>query len=291
MSIKKIALAGGVAASLMAGTAYASVIDRPFFQVLGVVVVWGADDAATAAPVVSDFVLLTPASGSAGADLIGGQNVNTVITGSLTPVDGTGPAASGTATNPVTGATSGGALTDAAGVGAGILDASDSLSAFGIDGSTDVSGLTSSHTSSFFVASNAAFDINAVAGGLAKTGDFAADTDIGLEDISLKMSFDTTGVANTVGGLTYGANSQDPGAFVGGVETATGTDLSVVAAAGATGLKVFDGTQRTAATPGSLADQSVRFDNVYDFGGASGYDLSMGSGTISAQVTYTIFVP
>ena len=52
MSIKKIALAGGVAASLMAGTAYASVIDRPFFQVLGVVVVWGADDAATAAPVV-----------------------------------------------------------------------------------------------------------------------------------------------------------------------------------------------------------------------------------------------
>lgn len=291
MSIKKIALAGGVAATLMAGTAYASVIDRPFFQVLGVVVVWGADDSATTAPVVSDFVLLTPAGGTAGADLIGGQNVNTVITGSLTPVDGTGTAASATAVNPVTGATSGGALTDAAGAGAGILDASDSLSAFGIDGSTDVSGLTASHTSSFFVASNAAFDINAVAGGLAKTGDFATDADIGLEDISLVMS--TQAVDNvaghTVGSLSYGLHAQDPGTFVGGA--ATGVDLAVVAAAGATGLKVFDGTQRTAATPGSLADQSVRFDNVYDFGGASGYDLSMGSGTISAQVTYTIFVP
>jgi len=49
MSIKKLALASGVAASLMAGTAYASVIDRPFFQVLGVVVVWGADGNAAGA--------------------------------------------------------------------------------------------------------------------------------------------------------------------------------------------------------------------------------------------------
>lgn len=292
MSFKKLALAGGVAASLMAGTAYASVIDRPFFQVLGVVVVWGADDAATTAPVVSDFVLLTNASGTAGADLIAGD-VNTVVTGSLTPIDGTFTGASGSATNPITGATSGGALTDGTGAGsvAGVLDATDSLSAFGIDGSTDVDGLTASHTSSFFVASNAAFDINAVAGGLAKTGDFAADTDIGLDDISLKMSFAPTGVANTVGSLSYGANSQDPGAFAGGVETATGIDLATIEAAGATGLTVFEGTQRTAATRGSLADQSVRFDNVYDFGGTDGYDLSLGSGTISAQVTYTIFVP
>lgn len=293
MSFKKLALAGGVAASLMAGTAYASVIDRPFFQVLGVVVVWGADDAATTAPVVSDFVLLTNASGTAGADLIAG-NVNTVVTGSLTPIDGTFTGATGAATNPITGATSGGALTDGTLPTSveGVLDATDTLSAFGIDGSTDVSGLTASHTSSFYVASNAAFDINAVAGNLTKTGDFASDANIGLEDISLAMSFEPTGTAGkTVGTLAYGDNAQDPGTFPGDVGTAAGTDLGTIAAAGATGVTVFEGTQRTAATPGSLADQSVRFDNVYDFGGAAGYDLSMGSGTISAQVTYTIFVP
>ncbi len=289
MSFKKLALAGGVAASLMAGTAYASVIDRPFFQVLGVVVVWGADDSATTAPVVSDFVLLTPASGSAGADLIAG-NVNTVITGSLTPVDGASTA-SVAGGNPITGATGASATyTDTAGAGAGVLDATDTLSAFGIDGSTDVTGLTASHTSSFFVASNAAFDIYAVADNLTKTGDFSADATVGLDDISLSMSLQA-GSAQTVGSLSYGVDSQVPGTFDNGLDTGATLDLLTTASAGPNGLKVFDGTVRTAASVGSLADQSVRFDNVYDFGGAAGYDLSMGSGTISADVTYTIFVP
>ncbi len=288
MSFKKLALTGGVAASLMASTAYASVIDRPFFQVLGVVVVWGADDAASAAPVVSDFVLLTPASGSAGADLIAG-NVSTVITGSLTPVAGGSTAATSTI-DPITGETSTATYADAAGAGAGLLDATDTLSAFGIDGNTDVQALTASHTSSFFVASNAAFDIYAVAGNLTKTGDFSADADIGLEDITLSMSLQA-GAAQTVGTLNYGANSQVPGTFDNGLDVGETLDNLTTAVAGANGLKVFDGTQRTAATPGSLADQSVRFDNVYDFGGPNGYDLSMGSGTISADVTYTIFVP
>jgi len=293
MSIKKLALVSGVAASLMAGTAYASVIDRPFFQVLGVVVVWGADGntAGATAPVVSDFVLLTTGSNNAGADLIGGtaQDTFTVLTGSLSPILD-GEPGSGTFVDPITGATSATGFADD-GSTAGVLDANDSLSAFGIDNATDVDGLINQHTSSFYVASNAAFDIYAKAENLVGTGDFdpsAAGSTIGYDDISLAMAVQS-GAAATDGSITWGANSQNPGTFVNGVETAAGEGLDSMV--GANGMKVFDGTQRTAASVGSLAQQSVRFDNTYTFGDGTGYDLSMGAGSITADVTYTIFVP
>ena len=297
MSLKKLALVGGMAASLLAGTAYASVIDRPFFQVLGVVVVWGADGNAAGAnaPVVSDFVLLTEGSGNAGADLIGGtaQDTFTVLTGSLSPILA-GEAGSGTVVDPVTGRTSGAAgVTEGTGAGsvAGVLDATDSLAAFGVDNSTDVDGLINQHTSSFYVASNAAFDIYAKAENLVGTGDFdttAATPSVGYEDISLSMAV-VAGTATTDGTITFGANSQNPGDFVNGVETAAGEGLDSMT--GVDGLKVFDGTQRTAASVGTLAQQSVRFDNTYTFGDGTGYDLSLGAGSITADVTYTIFVP
>ena len=296
MYLKKLALVGGVTASLLAGTAYASVIDRPFFQVLGVVVVWGADGNAAGAnaPVVSDFVLLTEGSGNAGADLIGGtaQDTFTVLTGSLSPI-AAGEAGSDSVVDPVTGRTSGAAgVTETAGSGtAGILDATDSLAAFGVDNATDVNGLVNQHTSSFYVASNAAFDIYAKAENLVGTGDFdttVASPTVGYDDISLSMAV-VAGTATTDGTITFGANSQDPGDFVNGVETAAGEGLDSMT--GANGLKVFDGTQRTAASVGTLAQQSVRFDNTYTFGDGTGYDLSLGAGSLTADVTYTIFVP
>jgi len=246
MSFKKLALAGGVAATLMASTAYASVIDRPFFQVLGVVVVWGGtdyDENAGTAPVVSDFVLLTPASGSAGADLIAGD-VYSVVTGSLDPISDSGTAADGTVTfDPVTGETSGGVFADNG--TAGVLDAADTLTAFGIDANTDIAGgLVGSHSSSFYVAA-------------------------------------------------YGSAAQDPtGGATGVITTVDSLDDM---AGGDT--KVFDGGQRTAASVGNLAAQSVRFDSVYTLDsdtattGVQGYDLSMGVGTLQADVTYTVYVP
>ena len=289
MSIKKIALASGVVASLMAGTAYASVIDRPFFQVLGVVVVWGGtdfDENSGAAPVVSDFVLLTPASGSAGADLISGD-VYSVVTGSLDPISDSGTAVGGAVFDPLTGETSGGTFVDNG--TAGVLDAADTLTAFGIDATTDVSaGLVGTHNSSFYVASNAAFDIFAQSSNVVATGDFLTD---GLDDenIGFEMAIVTSGDD----GLAFGgATAQDPS--TGG----TGVDVTVNSLDDmATQIKVFDGGQRTAAAVGSLAQQSVRFDSVYtldsDTGtaGIQGYDLSMGVGTLQADVTYTIFVP
>ncbi len=290
MSFKKLALASGVAASLLAGTAYASVIDRPFFQVLGVVVVWGGTDFAEnggTAPVVSDFVLLTPASGSAGADLIAGD-VFSVVTGSLDPISDAGTAVDGTAAvDPITGQVSGGTFTDG-GTTAGVLDAGDTLTAFGIDAATDVaSGLVGSHNSSFYVASNAAFDIFAATTNVVATGDF--DTN-GLDESNI--SFDMSVTVAGDDGLAFGANAQDPSTGGDGVVATIDSldDLNIQS-------KVFDGGQRTAASAGNLAAQSVRFDSVYSLdsdtaaAGIQGYDLSQGVGTLSADVTYTVFVP
>ncbi len=290
MSLKKLALTGGIAASLMASTAYASVIDRPFFQVLGVVVVWGGtdfDENAGTAPVVSDFVLLTPASGSAGADLIDGNDVFSVVTGSLTPISDNGTAVDSTAVfDPVTGETTGGVFTDNG--TAGVLDADDTLTAFGIDANTDVSGgLVGSHNSSFYVASNAAFDIFAQTTNVVATGDFLTDG-LDEENISFGMSVTPSGDD----GLAFGANAQDPSTGGTGVVT-TVDSLDDITTQG----KVFDGGRRTAASVGNLAAQSVRFDSVYsldsdtDTAGVQGYDLSLGVGTLQADVTYTVFVP
>ena len=56
---------------------------------------------------------------------------------------------------------------------------------------------------------------------------------------------------------------------------------------------VFTGNQRTAAGPGSLADQSVRFDAEYAISAANltGYDLSLGTFDFQVEVVYTVFVP
>ncbi len=283
MKLKKLLLAGGAAALVTASTAYASIIDRPFFQVLGVVVVWGADGMDTAgsasAPVASDFVLLTPASGSAGADLIAADGA-TVVTGTLDPISASGVNSGASVSNPVTGATSGGTFTED---GSGILDAADTLTAFGLDASTDVgSGMVNQHKSSFYVASNAAFDIYAQSSNVVTTGDF---TSLSEADIAYSMAVTTSGND----GLAFGANAQDPSTGGSGYVT-TVNDLGDMS----TATKVFDGGQKTAASRGNLAAQSVRFDNTYTLqlnGTTNGYDLSMGVGTIRADVTYTVYVP
>lgn len=283
MKLKKLLLAGGAAALVTATTAYASIIDRPFFQVLGVVVVWGADgiDGTDNAPVVSDFVLLTNASGTAGADLIAADGA-AVVTGTLDAIkDGVENVDGATAAvNPVTGGADNGTFTDNG--TAGVLDAADTLTAFGIDANSDVTGgMVNTHKSSFYVASNAAFDIFAQSSAFVATGDFLADGNLDMSSITYSMGLNVSGDD----GLAYGANAQNPGTFPGTV-----TDLSDMEAAA---TKVFDGTQRTAAARGSLASQSVRFDNTYtlDDGTGLGYDLSMGSGTVQADVTYTVYVP
>ena len=288
-------IAGGLlAASLMTGTAFSSVIDRPFFQVTGLVVVWGATDTnanSGVAPVVSDFVLLTGASGTAGADLIS-DDVYTVVTGSLTPIEGDEQSNDATTYDPVTGeATSPAGFGDDAysdDNGNGVLDAGDSMSAFAIDGSTDVDGLVGAHNSSFYVASNAAFDIYAQSTAAVTTGDFSA---LDESNISFSLAVTTSGDD----GLAFGGNAQDPTGAANG--TATATTIDSLDDIVGTDTVVFEGGQRTAASRGSLAAQSVRFDATYELdadtatAGVQGYDLSLGAGSITSDVTYTVYVP
>ena len=297
MSLRKLAIAGTALTAMMASTAYASVIDRPFFQVLGVVVVWGADgfdDASgTQAPIVSDFIVGLGAAG--GTDLIAGD-VHTVLTGSLTPISGTGADIDAASFDPITGEVNGGAFNDVN--GDGVLDAGDTLSAFEIDANTDVDAVGStSHASSFYVASNTDFEIRAtrtaanVTGAL--TGVDAAGDPVALDTSNITWEMDITVDGND--GLAFGDEAQDPTGTAAGVSTLASLDaMSTDVTAPTT---VFVGGQRTAAAVGTLAEQSVRFDLTYNLdtdlstAGNQGFDLSTGVGTISSDVTYAVFVP
>jgi len=271
MSFKKLALAGASVAMLFGSTANASVIDSPFFQVLGVVVVWGGTSATDATPIVNDFVLLTPASGEAGADLIGGATVDgfTIVTGDLDSTIG-GEDFSDDNDD-------------------GVLDAGDSLASFSLDNTVDSSGLVSSYTSSFYVASNAAFDIYAEADvAPVATGDWDELTGAdALTNDKISYSFgpalDGGDVeTGTQGTVNYGANAQDPSA-------ATQPTLTTLDDIDGAPTPVFRGGTRTASARGSLASQSVRFDAEYALD--EGYDLSLGVGSVTTNVVYTVYVP
>jgi hypothetical protein len=271
MNFRKLMLAGGALAAIVGAPAQASIVDNPQFRVLGLVIVWGADDTG-AAPIVSDFVI-NSAVGAGDADLIAGD-VNAVVTGTLNPT----AASVGGATNIVDGA---GTVLQSS---TGVLDATDSFSAFNLDADTDISVDGLEQSSSFYVASNTAFNINAVATPTTEDG-------FTLADVGYSLS--VTQAGND--GLAFGSAAQLPGGAsvldadgreIGGVDTSINTLAAMTGAA-----PVFVGAQRTAGTVGSIAEQSVRFDATYTLGGTNGYDLSQGAGEVEANVVYTVFVP
>lgn len=267
MKLKKVLLAGAAILGLSAIPAQASIVDNPHFKVLGLVIVWGADSSG-GAPIASDFVIDTgsgtTAAASGDADLIS-TDVHTVVTGSLTPT----PDSAGNSLFSISDATSGGVLTDNGTVG--VLDAADVFTAFGLDNTTDVSAADALE-SSFYVASNTAFAIDATASAVGTPVNFTL-ADVGF---AMTVTADDTGDATS-----FGSAAQDPGGSFAAVD-----DLGDL-----TGVNVFTGAQRTAASRGSIMEQSVRFDVAYTLGGTLGYDLSMGDGEIEADVVYTVFVP
>ena len=273
--------------------AKASVLDRPFFQNLGVVIVWGSNNFAEAggtAPIVSDFVLLNGvASGTAGNDLIG-ANVGTVATGSLAPLNLNSPTISDGASefgnDFISEQVFGGEFEDNSPTG--ILSAGDTLTAFGLDENTRVGSEGNTHSSSFFVASNTAFDIQGQLFSPIATGDFLID--FTLENIAFDMDVTVSGDD----GIVFGTAAQDPtDGGTGLLPTLTTLDPFNVPDA----IQVYDGGRRTASAPGSIAEQSVRFDLNYaldgdtDIDGIQPFDLSFGNGTISMFMVYTIFAP
>lgn len=261
--------------------AHARVSETVGFDVEKMVIVWAADETGVA-PIISDFVVDTDA-GSGDADLLSGD-VHTVVTGTLAPafdVSGTSDVQSRLIT--VERSPSGGGQIDSNGNGQ--TDGGDTFSPFTLDDRTNL-GLADSDTpSSFFVASNAPFNIDAEAIRVVGRGDWV------LGKIFWDMSVTPTGADDGVG---FGTSAQLP-------HTA-GPDGGIAAVANLLDLKtrqtVFSGDRRTAISAGSIAEQSVRFDVTYTLGSWSGYHLAVqptnlaeGIYEVEAEVTYTVWIP
>ncbi len=266
MSFRKLLLAGAalaVGSVAVAAPASASIIDRPHFKVLGVVIVWAANDADGSTPIATDFVI----GDASDTDLIAADG-RTVVTGSLTATaDAAAVASAGFSALDLDGTE--------IGDGDGDLDLDDTFAAFDVTTAT-ITGAALTYNSSFYVASNTAFGINAEVQSSTVTGDFA------LADIGYTLASTQTG---TDGALTFGGNANDVGA------TGTFTAPADLGAFVPGANQVFESTQRTAASVGNIVSQSVRFDAEYTLGAGAGYDLSQGAGSVEAQLAYTVYVP
>ena len=269
----------GLVLSLSASS-YAEVVSTTRFEVDNVVIVWSADEAGTA-PVVSDFII--GSSGAADTDLIA-TDAFTVVTGSLTTTNNN----VGTGGFPLDfeGSPSGDFNTDTD--GDGTLDADDVLSPFILD--ADFSVVASSPQSSFYVASNTAFSISAEVTDVEVDPVFTGFSNTFLGFVDVLMEVAPVGTTRTDGGFDYGSAAQPPHSD--GEQAGFSTPVDLLDLLN-TPTTVFAGNQRTAASEGTIADHSVRFDITYPLVGATvvGYDLSLGIVDFGVTVEYTVFVP
>ena len=270
----------------------ASVIDRPFLRANAVVIVFGADgfqEEGGVGGIVTDFLFLDTAAGTAATDLIADDGVtinfndqqfNPIQNGEESGIE-----------LDVTNATFGGVFTSAP--PNQTLDAADSFTAFGLSDDTDIELLNNGNRASrFFVASNAAFDIYGSVSNVQTSGDFTA---LDLSNIRYRLRVQTTGNAGA-GANRWGEDAQDPS--VGGDGVVIGQQpgpLRTLADLDGPPVKVFDGGRKTAARNGTILSQAVSFQSRYNLRQAGGilnvYDFSQGVGSISADVTYTVFTP
>lgn len=288
LRLRHIAAACLPLASLFSVPAFAAAADRPFFRAQSIVIVIGAtEDEANGgvAPVAVDFNLLTPASsGNAAPDIIG---VNGFVFNSNSGFDAGHDFSGGATRLDIDDETSGGSFSNGSGTDVDYLDASDSLSTFGLDGDTDVDTRAMRNVSRFLVVSNAAFDMFAQASNLTRTDDFTA---LDYENIGFRALINRSG-GSGVG--AWGSKAQNPAIGGSGIDTGL-NDLGDFSA-GPT--KLFDGGRRTARFRGTLLEQAVSFNIRYtlsetaDAGTTNAYDLSMGAGSIGADMTYTVYTP
>lgn len=261
---------------------HAGTIDKPFFRASSMVIVIGGSDFAEnggTSPVVVDFHLLdNTTSGQAAPDIINADGVG--LKGLF--YDST-PGSDGSLYDnevmQITGQNGGGSLTNIAPFE--VLDANDSMTAFGMDDNTDLTLSPYYRFTHFFVASNAAFDIYAHADNIVKTGDFAT------LDISYIRFFLYVYITSPGG---WGASAQNPA--IGGQGRVASIQNLGDLTTGPT--KIFDGGRKTARLPGTLKQQAVNFIPVYYLVEPNSnqiYDFSFGTGSIGATVTYSIYTP
>lgn len=250
--------------------AMTDMVDRPHFKVDGVAIVWAADSTGTT-PIASDFIV---EGSGANVDLIG-TDVHTVVTGSLDALDGSFPDGAG-ATLRIENIPGSGNQTTRQ--GDRFTSSSDVLNPFRLDATTDVRTIRSDILSSFYVATNKAFNIDVVASAVGDPADLAL--------IRLRMRMTESG---TDDGFSFGSAAQFPhsgNANDSGMQWGGYRRLSLLTG----GADIFRGDRRTAETPGSIADQSVRFDLDYRWN-TGNIDLSDGTFDVEAEVIYTVYIP
>lgn len=250
--------------------AMTDMVDRPHFKVDGVAIVWAADSSGTT-PIASDFIV---EGSGANVDLIG-TDVHTVVTGSLDALDGSFPDGAG-ATLRIENIPGSGNQTTRQ--GDRFTSSSDVLNPFRLDATTDVRTIRSDILSSFYVATNKAFNIDVVASAVGDPADLAL--------IRLRMRMTESG---TDDGFSFGSAAQFPhsgNANDSGMQWGGYRRLSLLTG----GADIFRGDRRTAETPGSIADQSVRFDLDYRWN-TGNIDLSDGTFDVEAEVIYTVYIP
>ncbi len=269
---------------LLASRVAAATIDRPFFRAGPVIIVFsGADfiENSGEAPIVHDFILLDGvASGSEGNDLIAADGVPVNF-----PFDPISDGTSGGWPFEIINPTFGGQYNNNPSFQ--MLDQNDSYTQFGLDETTDIDLLGNQvRFAWFFVASNAPFDIFAQAANLKAEGDFSG---LDLSNITYQL------LVRSPASSSIGQRSQNPSVGGQGVVIGNNSQLWTLEDLNGAPQKVFDGGRKTARTNGTLAQQAAGFASVYNLRGAgingNNYDLSMGTGILSADVIYTIYAP
>lgn len=264
--------------ALAALPAKADIVDSARFKIDGAVIVWGADPN-TGAPIVSDFIIDTgtgnTAATSGDTDLIAGEQT-TVITGTLNPADGAATGRQGSPLEIAQAVGSNSISTDTN--GDGVMDANDAFDAFGLRQITRTSNQRMEISSSFYVASSVPFRIDGVV------------TPIGATTTAQmgQMRFFIDGVTLTGDdGIAFGSAAQYPNSAGsrGGRRNNNSRFTEMLSP-----VNIFVGNQRTAASRGSLSEQSVRFDLRYRYS-AGNFDLSDGVFEAAAEFMYTVYIP
>ena len=262
-----VSLAIGLpSASLAVGDA----VDRPHFKVDGVAIVWAADPNGTT-PIASDFIVN---NGVGETDLIA-DDVHTVITGSLNATDTSFPdgASAALRIQRIRGGPNQTTLQ-----GDTFTTPADVLTPFQLRDSTDVRTIRSNILTSFYVATNKAFNIDVVASSVDDPDD--------LRLVRLRARVAQSGSDD---GLGFGAAAQYPHS---GNTDASGMRWNGYRRLSAlqSGRNMFRGDRRTAISAGTIADQSVRFDLDYRWN-TGNIDLSEGTFDVAADVVYTVYIP
>ncbi|MEM6652661.1 MAG: hypothetical protein AAF582_08670 [Pseudomonadota bacterium] len=276
------AIPAGMLAGLVLAThpAQADMVDRPHFEREGLVIVWAAAPDGNA-PIVSDMILdtgtRTSAAASGDTDLIA-SDVHTVVTGTLVATQDGLASATGGMPFVLTDTDRGDINTDTN--GDGLVSGADAFTAFGMQSLSNARVDAVRQSSSFYVASNVPFAIDAQAFSPSSFTEFVL-----LLITRLQLSVTVSGDD----GIAFGSSAQAPhsgGALAGIAPSLRLWDLRFA-------QSVFTGNRRTAAAPGSIADQSVRFDAEYAISAANltGYDLSLGTFDFQVEVVYTVYVP